>query len=154
VLPHRECVAIFLIKDSKVFAGRRIDIKNAWQLPQGGVEKGENYLEAARRELFEETNVTTIELLGSSSLYKYNFPPDVQQVLVRKHGRLEYIGQKIIFFAFRFLGEEKEINLQKKMQEFAEWKWMSTEDLLKNIIYFKKTPYKQAITEFQKLKII
>jgi putative (di)nucleoside polyphosphate hydrolase len=143
-----------LIKDSKVFVGRRVDIKDAWQLPQGGVEEGENYLDAAKRELFEETNVVTIELAGSSSLYKYDFPPNIQQILRKKHNKLEYIGQKIIFFAFKFLGEEKEINLQKKPQEFIEWKWMSVEDLLKNIVYFKKAPYKQAITEFKKLKII
>jgi putative (di)nucleoside polyphosphate hydrolase len=154
VLPYRECVAIFLIKDSKIFAGRRIDIKDAWQPPQGGVEPGESYLDAAKRELLEETGIKTIELLGVSSLYKYDFPPNVQRILTQKHGKLEYRGQKIIFFAFKFLGEEKEINLQNKTQEFVEWQWMALEDLLKNIVYFKKISYKQAVMEFQKLKII
>jgi putative (di)nucleoside polyphosphate hydrolase len=155
MLPYRKCVAIFLIKNSRIFVGKRIDVKDAWQLPQGGVEEGESYLDAAKRELFEETNVSSIEFLGSSSLYIYDFPMDIVEILIKKRGQLRYAGQEIIFLAFKFIGEEKEIDLQKNTpREFLDWKWTSEKELLDNIIYFKKTPYRKAITEFKELDIL
>jgi putative (di)nucleoside polyphosphate hydrolase len=138
------------MKDSKVFVGRRVDIKNAWQLPQGGVEAGENLLDAARRELLEETNISSVKLLGSTASYRYDFPSNVQEIIIRKRGRLKYVGQEITFFAFEFLGEEKEINLEREPQEFAEWKWISPQKLFQNIVYFKRISYKSAFKEFQK----
>jgi putative (di)nucleoside polyphosphate hydrolase len=151
---YRKCVAILLLKDSKIFVGRRIDIENAWQLPQGGVEENEDCLEAAKRELFEETNVSSIEFLSSSDSYRYDFPPRVQQAVLRRRNQLKYIGQEITFFAFRFLGEEKEINIRKESQEFVDWKWMSVKELLQKIVYFKKPSYKRAIAKFRKQGIL
>ncbi|MDR0632242.1 MAG: RNA pyrophosphohydrolase [Holosporaceae bacterium] len=154
MLSYRKCVAVLLLKDSKIFVGRRIDMENAWQLPQGGVEKNENHLEAAKRELFEETNVSTVEFLSVSSSYRYDFPPHVQQAILRRRNRLRYAGQEITFFAFRFIGEEKEINICKENREFVEWKWMSTEELLQKIVYFKKPSYRQALAKFKNQGLI
>ncbi|MDR2158416.1 MAG: RNA pyrophosphohydrolase [Holosporaceae bacterium] len=154
MLPYRKCVAILLIKESKIFVGRRVDLDDAWQLPQGGVNEGESYLEAAKRELFEETNISTVEFLGSSNLQKYDFPPSVQKIIIKKRGKLKYSGQEIIFLAFKFLGEETEINLQKEFKEFDDWKWVTMEELLNNIVYFKKIPYKKAIAELLKQGVL
>ncbi|MDR2724338.1 MAG: RNA pyrophosphohydrolase [Holosporaceae bacterium] len=148
--PYRKCVAIFLIKDSKVFAGSRVDIRSAWQLPQGGVEEGESLLDAAKRELFEETNVSSTEFLGMSASYYYDFPLHIQQIIIRKRGRLKYKGQEITFIAFKFLGDEKEINIEKTPQEFMEWKWESPQKLLHQIVSFKKKAYGLALEEFIK----
>ncbi|MDR0968205.1 MAG: RNA pyrophosphohydrolase [Holosporaceae bacterium] len=149
---YRKCAAIFLLKDSKIFVGRRIDSKNAWQVPQGGVEEGETFLDAAKRELFEETNISSIEILGLSSMYRYDFPPHIAQALQKRHGKQKYAGQEVGFAAFKFVGDEKEINVRKTPQEFADWKWTTVKELLENIIYFKKKPYEQAIAEFQKFE--
>ncbi|MDR1333690.1 MAG: RNA pyrophosphohydrolase [Holosporaceae bacterium] len=154
MIPYRKCVGIFLIKDSNIFVGQRIDVKRAWQLPQGGVEEGETCVEAAQRELFEETNISSVKLLGSSDSYKYKFPPSIKAILTKKRGQLMYIGQEITFIAFKFIGEESEINLEKTPQEFVNWKWMSPDELLKSIVYFKKPSYKMALRKFRSLKII
>ncbi|MDR2646374.1 MAG: RNA pyrophosphohydrolase [Holosporaceae bacterium] len=154
MLLYRKCVAIILKKDSKVFVGRRIDIKNAWQLPQGGVEENETPLEAAKRELFEETNISSIALLGSSSLYHYDFPTHVQRIIISRRGELKYRGQEVTFFAFEFLGKESEIDLKKSPQEFVECKWMYPQELLRLIVHFKRGVYEQALKEFRNNGII
>ncbi|MDR2782215.1 MAG: RNA pyrophosphohydrolase [Holosporaceae bacterium] len=151
MIPYRRCVGIFLIKDGRIFVGQRIDVKKAWQLPQGGIEDGETCLEAARRELFEETNISSTEFLGLSCSYRYKFPMRIRMILAKKWGRLMYIGQEITFCAFRFTGDESEINLQKDSQEFENWKWMSSDELLKSIVYFKKPSYKMALAKFKEL---
>ncbi|MDR0677243.1 MAG: RNA pyrophosphohydrolase [Holosporaceae bacterium] len=154
MLSYRKCVAIILIKDRKVFVGQRGDMQNAWQLPQGGVEKGEDAVQAAKRELFEETNIQSAEFLGMSHAYNYDFPKHIQQVLLRKYGKLNYLGQSVTFVAFSFYGDEAEINLQKPFQEFSDWKWISIEELLRIIVYFKKAPYEEAIKELREKKKI
>ncbi|MDR0580654.1 MAG: RNA pyrophosphohydrolase [Holosporaceae bacterium] len=151
MLSYRKCVAIILQKDSKVFVGRRIDIKNAWQLPQGGVEENEAPLEAAKRELFEETNISSIAPLGSSSSYYYDFPPHVQRIIISRRGELKYRGQEITFFAFKFLGKESEIDLRKSPQEFVEYKWIYPQELLRLIVRFKRRVYEQALKEFRNM---
>jgi putative (di)nucleoside polyphosphate hydrolase len=154
MLLYRKCVAIVLKKDSKVFVGRRIDIKNAWQLPQGGVEENEAPLDAAKRELFEETNVSSIAPLGSSSSYCYDFPQHVQRVIISRRGELKYRGQEITFFAFKFLGKESEIDLKKSPQEFVEYKWICPQNLLHLIVRFKREAYERALKEFKNNGII
>jgi putative (di)nucleoside polyphosphate hydrolase len=154
MIPYRKCVGIFLIKDNNIFVGQRVDVKRAWQLPQGGIEEGETCIEAARRELFEETNISSVELLGTSDPCKYTFPPKVKMILTKKRGQLMYIGQEIIFVAFRFIGDESEINLEKTPQEFINWKWTLPDELLKSIVYFKRPSYKMALKKFKSLKII
>jgi putative (di)nucleoside polyphosphate hydrolase len=154
VISYRKCVGIFLIKDKNVFVGQRIDVKRAWQLPQGGVEEGETCPEAARRELFEETNVSSAELLGVSDSYKYKFPSRIKAILTKKWGQLMYIGQEITFCAFNFTGSEDEINLEKVPREFSNWKWMSPDELLKGIVYFKRPSYRMALKKFRSLDII
>jgi putative (di)nucleoside polyphosphate hydrolase len=154
VIPYRKCVGIFLVKDKNVFVGQRVDVKKAWQLPQGGVEDGETCLQAAERELFEETNITSTELLGSSDSYKYKFPRRIKIILTNKWGRLMYIGQEITFFAFKFTGDESEINLEKSPQEFSDWKWTSPDKLLKSVVYFKRPSYKAALGKFREMGIV
>ncbi|MDR1551696.1 MAG: RNA pyrophosphohydrolase [Holosporaceae bacterium] len=152
-LPYRKCVAIFLLSKSKVFTGRRGDVSNAWQLPQGGIEEGEDSLTAAKRELFEETNVLSVKPLVSSNSYRYDFPQYVQRNILKKHRQLKYKGQEIVFWVFEFTGNEEEIDVLKKPQEFLEWKWMSLENLLDSIVAFKKSSYFNAIKDFQKFGI-
>ncbi|MDR0753375.1 MAG: RNA pyrophosphohydrolase [Holosporaceae bacterium] len=151
MLLYRKCVAVILKKGSKVFVGRRIDIKNAWQFPQGGVEENEALLEAAKRELFEETNISSIVPLGSSSSYCYDFPPHVRRIITNKRGELKYRGQEITFFAFKFLGKESEINLRKSPQEFVEYKWIHPQELLRLIVQFKRGVYEQALKELENI---
>jgi putative (di)nucleoside polyphosphate hydrolase len=149
---YRKCVSIFLLKNYKIFVGQRIGIEGAWQLPQGGVEKNESLLRAAKRELFEETNVSTVEPLASSASYKYDFPLEILQNSLRRYGRLKYAGQKVTFFVFKFLGNDTEINVEKEPQEFTDWKWTSVEELLENIVLFKRNSYEMAVNEFQRLE--
>ncbi|MDR2107467.1 MAG: RNA pyrophosphohydrolase [Holosporaceae bacterium] len=154
LLSYRKCVVIFVIKDSKIFVGKRIDTKDAWQLPQGGVEENESFPDAAKRELLEETGISSVELLGSFGGCRYDFPPHIRRVLEKKRGQLKYCGQEITFFAFKFLGEESEICLSGSPQEFVDWTWIFPDDLLKKIVYFKKDSYLRAVEEFRRLKII
>jgi putative (di)nucleoside polyphosphate hydrolase len=95
-----------------------------------------------------------VEFLGSSSPQKYDFPPEVREILTRKRGKLKYSGQEIAFFAFKFLGEESEINLQQAIQEFNDWKWVEMHELLDNIVYFKKASYEKGIEELRKQGIL
>jgi hypothetical protein len=84
MLPYRRCVAIFLVKDGKVLVGQRRDVPGAWQLPQGGIEENESYLEAAKRELVEETGASSVKTLGlTCSKYKYKFPESSQRKFVK-----------------------------------------------------------------------
>ncbi|MDR3187362.1 MAG: RNA pyrophosphohydrolase [Holosporaceae bacterium] len=154
MLPYRKCVAIFLIKDGKVLVGQRADIPGAWQLPQGGVDEGENFLEAARRELFEEVNARTIQALGSTARkYRYDFPESFQRKFEKNGKAVKYAGQELSFVVFDFLGDDGELNVAKENREFSSWKWITVEELLQTVVDFKRQAYEKAIRELKQLKV-
>ncbi|GHT92232.1 RNA pyrophosphohydrolase [Alphaproteobacteria bacterium] len=142
---YRKCVAVLLKKSSLVFAGERIDTPGAWQIPQGGVEPGEEYFDAAVRELYEEIGVRSVKLLAySGEIYKYDFPEDIKISMSKKCGT-EYAGQGVKFFLMEFIGNDDEINLQvSEPQEFSRWKWMPVADLLESMVEFKKEAFTKA----------
>jgi putative (di)nucleoside polyphosphate hydrolase len=149
-LPYRPCVGVMLAnKDGLIFAGQRADsTEPAWQMPQGGVDKGEEPQDAALRELWEETGVTAdlVTLEGATADWvKYDLPHDV--VPTRWKGK--YRGQKQMWYLFRFLGNDDQIQIATDHPEFSEWVWMSADDLLKNIVPFKRGVYEQVIGELR-----
>jgi putative (di)nucleoside polyphosphate hydrolase len=144
---YRPCVGIMLVNaKKKVFVGKRIDdVQEAWQMPQGGIDEGEDELIAAKRELFEETSILSIEIVSkiNSWLY-YDLPPYLK-------GKLwggKYVGQKQRWFLAKFLGSESEINLSTKHPEFKSYRWENIDNLPKLIVDFKKDLYSKVISEF------
>ncbi|MBO7641726.1 MAG: RNA pyrophosphohydrolase [Alphaproteobacteria bacterium] len=153
MLPYRKCVAIVLKKDNLIFVAERLDTKNAWQLPQGGVDSDESYLEAAKRELLEETGVSSVKFLTQTrNLYKYDFSQYSQDRMMKKYGALKYRGQELCFTMFEFTGNDSEVNLNYNTQEFCRWKWESVEGILNFIVDFKYKCYKAAFSELNLLR--
>ena len=140
-LPLRTGVGIVLLnKDNKVFVAKRIDNpKNFWQMPQGGVDKDENFFNAALRELEEETSITNVSLIkeieGSTS---YNLPNHLLGIIWKG----KYKGQIQKWFLMRFNGKESEINLKTNYPEFLEWKWIELEKITEIVVDFKLEVYK------------
>ncbi|MBE6447468.1 MAG: RNA pyrophosphohydrolase [Alphaproteobacteria bacterium] len=150
MLPYRKCVVIVLRKSSKLFLAERVDVPNAWQLPQGGVENGEDYSDAAKRELFEETSITSVQLVAQTKeVYRYDFPIRLQRKAYRRYGEIKYRGQEQKFILFDFTGEDSEINLQSQTVEFTQWRWASPQDVLDAVVNFKYRCYLQAFREFK-----
>jgi len=149
-LPYRPCVGLMVLNNAgRIFAGQRLDNPgNAWQMPQGGVEKGEEPRDAALRELEEETGIKpgSIKILAQSKDW---IPYDLPHHLVQKLWNGRYRGQKQRWFLMRFTGEDDEINIQTKNPEFSHWCWMPAEDLLEKIVPFKRDTYFQVIREFR-----
>jgi len=148
-LPYRPCVGIMLTNPrGHIFVGQRNDRDtDAWQMPQGGVDKGENTLDAAYRELWEETGVTKnlVTLEGESErLIPYDLPHHIVPTIWK--GR--YRGQEQKWFLFRFHGADTDINIETEHPEFTQWKWMPKEDLVANIVPFKREVYQQVLEEF------
>ena len=148
-LPLRSGVGIVLLnKDNKVFVAKRIDNpKNFWQMPQGGVDEGEDYLKAAFRELEEETSIKNIEILKEfDEWFEYELPKNLLGIIWKGKFR----GQKQKWFVVRFTGKDSEINLKTKHPEFIEWKWVEMDDLPKIIVDFKRNVYEKLLIELKK----
>ena len=149
-LPLRSGVGIVVLNEkNQVFIAKRIDNpKNFWQMPQGGVDKDEEYYDAAIRELKEETSIKTISLIKEiDGLTTYLLP----NYLVGIIWKGKYKGQKQKWFIVRFNGEEKEININTKYPEFLDWKWVDIDDLTNEIVNFKVHVYKQIQKELYKI---
>ena len=149
-LPLRSGVGIVVLnKKNQVFLAKRIDNpKNFWQMPQGGVDEGEEYYDAAIRELKEETSIKTISLIKEiDGLTTYL----LQNHLIGIIWKGKYKGQKQKWFIVRFNGEEKEINVHTKHPEFLDWKWVNIDDLTNEVVEFKIHVYKQIQRELYKI---
>ena len=140
--------AIVLNSENKIFVGKRADNPiDKWQMPQGGVDKGENFISAMKRELKEETSIQNIEILKQiDQWFEYELPKNLLGIIWKGKFR----GQKQKWFVVRFIGNENEINLKTKHPEFIEWKWIEVDDLTKVIVNFKKGVYKKLVVELKK----
>ena len=145
-LPLRTGVGIIVLnKQNKIFVGKRKDNPgDKWQMPQGGVDEGEDYITAMRRELLEETSIKNIEIIKEiEKIYQYELPENLVGIIWKG----KYRGQKQKWFITRFLGEEKEINLNTKHAEFIDWKWIEPKFLPEVIVNFKKDLYLNLLKE-------
>ena len=149
-LPLRKGVGIILLnRENKVFVAKRIDNpKNFWQMPQGGIDEGEKYYEAALRELKEETSVTSVELVEEiDKKLTYILPDNLIGIIWKSR----FKGQIQKWFIMRFVGNDSEININTKKPEFLDWKWINYEDLPKIAVNFKLNVYKSLREELSKL---
>jgi len=149
-LPYRPCVGMMLFnRAGKIFVGKRIDQSvEAWQMPQGGIDQGEDPKAAALRELEEEIGTRNVAVLREHKDWlTYELPPDL--IGVAWEGR--YRGQRLKWFALRFLGGDSEIELKTHHPEFSEWKWVDADELLRLIVPFKRETYAKVVTAFSDL---
>jgi len=149
-LPLRNGVGIVVLnKDNKVFVARRIDNpKNFWQMPQGGVDEGEDFLSAAYRELQEETSIKTVELIKEiDEMTTYILPKHLLGIIWKG----KYKGQKQKWFLMRFLGNDNEINISTNKPEFLEWKWINLEMITDVVVDFKLEVYKTLKKKIKKI---
>ena len=147
-LPLRTGVGIVVLnKKNQIFLAKRIDNpKNFWQMPQGGVDKGEDFYAAAVRELEEETSIKTVKLIKEiDGLTTYLLPDHLVGIIWKG----KYKGQKQKWFVVRFQGEEDEININTKHPEFLDWKWVNVENLTDEIVKFKFHVYKKIQKELK-----
>jgi|TARA_B110001452_G_C15226628_1_gene425104 putative (di)nucleoside polyphosphate hydrolase len=149
-LPLRSGVGIILLnKDNKVFVANRIDnSKNFWQMPQGGVDEGEDFLKAAYRELEEETSIKSVELIKElDGTTTYELPDHLLGIIWKG----KYKGQKQKWFLMKFIGTEQEINIKTKNPEFLEWKWIELDQITEFVVDFKLHVYKKIKTKVKKI---
>ena len=149
-LPLRNGVGIFLInKNNKVFVAKRIDNpKNFWQMPQGGVDEGEDLLTAAYRELKEETSISNVKLIKEiDSTLTYELPDNLLGIIWKG----KYKGQKQKWFLMRYLGEDKDINIKTTNPEFLEWKWVDIDKITEIVVDFKLNVYKELKEKVKKI---
>jgi putative (di)nucleoside polyphosphate hydrolase len=145
-LPLRTGVGIILLNhNNHVFVGKRKDNSgDKWQMPQGGVDEGEDYITTMRRELIEETSIKSIKILKEiKKMYQYELPKNLIGIIWKGKFR----GQKQKWFIVKFLGQDNEINLNTKNPEFKEWKWVEPEKLPEIIVHFKKNLYLSLLKE-------
>ena len=151
-LNYRPCVGLMIVNERRhIFTGQRLGYSSmAWQMPQGGIEKDEDSLVAAYRELEEETSIakSKVELLAvSKNWFRYDLPLD----LIPKLWNGVYRGQTQKWFLMKFLGDDTDINLITEVPEFSSWRWSSKTQLIKNIVPFKKQLYEKVLKEFEVL---
>tara|TARA_B100001559_G_scaffold64641_1_gene52281 strand:- start:8 stop:493 length:486 start_codon:yes stop_codon:yes gene_type:complete len=151
-LPLRNGVGIILLNnENKVFVARRIDNpKNFWQMPQGGVDKGENFLKAAYRELEEETSINNVKLIKElEGTLTYELPDRLLGIIWKG----KYRGQKQKWYLMRFLGEDSEINIKTKNPEFLDWKWIDLKKITEVVVDFKLNVYKELKQKVENILI-
>ena len=149
-LPLRSGVGIVVLnKENKVFVAKRIDNpKNFWQMPQGGVDKGEDFLKAAYRELEEETSIKNVELIKElDGTITYELPDRLLGLIWKG----KYRGQKQKWFLMRFVGVDNEINIKTKHPEFLEWKWVELDKITDLVVDFKLHVYKEVKDKVKKI---
>lgn len=150
-LPYRPCVGIMLAnRDGLIFVGKRIDSKegDAWQMPQGGIDPGEEPEATAIRELGEETGIAPehIEIVArTASTLRYDLPAP----LIGKLWKGRYRGQEQYWFLARFIGEDSDINIATEHPEFNAWQWLSPDRLVDMIVPFKREIYRSVVEEFR-----
>jgi putative (di)nucleoside polyphosphate hydrolase len=158
-LPYRPCAGMMVLnREGRVFIGRRIDgpehvdAVHAWQMPQGGVDEGEDPYPAALRELYEETGIRSVEKIGEIADWLYY---DIPREIVGQAWKGKYRGQKQKWYAFRFTGKESEIDIAHAGHghepEFVEWRWEKMENLPDIIIPFKRKVYERVVAAFSHL---
>jgi putative (di)nucleoside polyphosphate hydrolase len=149
-LPLRNGVGIVVLnKKNKVFVARRIDNpKNFWQMPQGGVDKGEDFLSAAFRELEEETSIKDVELITEiEGTTIYELPKNLLGIIWKG----KYKGQRQKWFLMRYLGNDNEINIKTKKPEFLDWKWIDVDKITDVVVDFKLNVYKELKDKIKKI---
>ncbi len=149
-LPLRSGVGIVVLnKENKVFVAKRIDNpKNFWQMPQGGVDEGEDFLKAAYRELEEETSIKNVELIKElDGTITYELPDRLLGLIWKGKFR----GQKQKWFLMRFVGVDNEINIKTKHPEFLEWKWVELDKITDFVVDFKLHVYREVKDKVKKI---
>ncbi|XP_057778677.1 nudix hydrolase 26, chloroplastic-like isoform X2 [Salvia miltiorrhiza] len=149
---YRRNVGICLINPSKkIFAASRLDIPDAWQMPQGGIDESEDPKNAAIRELREETGVTSADIVAEAPYWlTYDFPPEVRRKLMQQWGS-DWKGQAQKWFLLKFNGKDEEVNLLgdgTEKAEFGQWSWMSPQEVVDHAVDFKKPVYEQVMKAF------
>ena len=149
-LPMRTGVGIIVLNNNnQVFVGKRKDNPgDKWQMPQGGVNKGEDFINAMRRELIEETSIKNIKILKEiQNMYQYELPNNLVGIIWKGKFR----GQRQKWFITKFLGKDNEINLDTQHPEFIDWKWIDPKDLPEVIVDFKKELYLNLLKEINQV---
>ena len=149
-LPLRSGVGIVVLNEkNQIFVAKRIDNpKNYWQMPQGGIDEGEDFYQAALRELEEETSIKSVKLMKEIEKFTTYHLPDHLLGIIWK-GRFK--GQKQKWFIVKFNGDEKEININTKTPEFLDWKWINIDNLTDEVVKFKLHVYKEIKEEIKKI---
>jgi putative (di)nucleoside polyphosphate hydrolase len=157
-LPYRPCAGLTVFNaQGLVFVGRRaggpehVDATHVWQMPQGGIDEGEDPYRAALRELYEETNIKSVEKLGEMPDW---LTYDIPRELIGEAWGGKYRGQKQKWYALRFTGEEREINITSPggghPPEFIDWRWVNLRDLPDLVVPFKRETYERVVKEFER----
>ncbi len=151
-LPFRNGVGIAVLNENnKIFVAKRIDNpKNFWQMPQGGIDEGEDFLAAAYRELEEETSINNVSLIEELDGITTYYLPDHLLGIIWKG---KYKGQKQKWFLMRYLGEDKEINIKTRKPEFLDWKWVDLKEITELVVDFKLNVYQEVQEKIRKILI-